>query len=192
MSHLRTRILFSCLVFLIAGCAKTLTYQTEVPKFIAPADRALCVVIRPSAQYKDVAYLFVDTNCVGATTENTVTSFEISRGEHLVLSRIELLSRVKLNLTEGKIFYLLQDVSLKMIPFVGKRLYTSLVPISGSEAAEILESKKGILRFTKKSSNPATTANLSGSVYNSVLDDYAKWAEKEPLKARMEAEYPGY
>lgn len=67
----------------------------------------------------------------------------------------------------------------------------SLTPMPQSEAISIIEKEGSSLKYTRI--NPeADPKNLDDDVVQKELQDYEKWAKKEPEKARSEAEYPGY
>ncbi|MBN1309601.1 MAG: hypothetical protein JXA18_16900 [Chitinispirillaceae bacterium] len=184
-----TRALFTVAAFCVflVSCTSPLLYEETIPDFKAPSDKALCVVIRPMGIYGQYAPLWLDTKCVGGTIGNTITSFEVDPGSHLVMTKINLMSKTKLNFQSGRIYYVL--MAAYPIPMVGTG--TSLTPMPGSEATAKIEEEQGKIKFTKL--NPEYEhKDLDADDLKEELDDYAEWEKKEPEKARAEAEYPGY
>ena len=187
LSIVRALCSVTALGILISSCTPPLLYETTVPDFKAPADKALCVVIRPTGVYSQFAPLWLDAKCVGGTEGNTITSFEVDPGSHLVLTKINIMSKTKLNFQAGKIFYIL--MAAYPIPMVGTA--TSLTPMPGPEATEKIKQEEGQIKFTKL--NPEYDhEDLDADDLKEELEDYAEWEKKEPEKAKIEAEYPGY
>ena len=179
---------FAVMIGLLAvSCEPILLYQSPLPEFKAPSDKALCVVLRPSGMFGEYAPIWLDEKCVSGTMGNTITSFEVAPGPHLVLTKIALLTKVKLNFQPGKVYYLLQAAF--PIPMIGTS--TSLTPMPGDEATAKIEKEKGNIKFTKL--NPKQTyQDLTAGNIKEELKDYDEWTKKEPAKAKVEADYPGY
>jgi hypothetical protein len=172
---------------LFSSCEPFLIKQDQFPDFKAPADKALCVVIRPSGMFGELSKIYCDGTIEGGTYGNNVMSFEVSPGSHLVLSKIRATSKVKLNFQAGKVYYVLQAAF--PVPFVGTN--TSLSPMPGSEATAKLEQEKGKCKYAQynvKSQEP----NLSKKDVDEEMKDYDEWATKNSDKAKAEADYPGY
>lgn len=180
-----------CVVGLTSVSCKTtevsiLTETREIPAFKAPATKALCVVVRPVRGFGD-ASIYLDGKLVSGTRGNSVTSFEVTPGSHLVLARIERMGKVKFNFKAGKVYYLLQ--AAYFIPYAG--VLNTLSPLSGEAAASTFEREKGKLTYTSR--DPAKPVeDLSAGEFEDEQKDYSKWAKENPEKARNEAEYPGY
>ena len=186
-SFVRTLCSIGVLGVILSSCTPPLLYDETIPDFRAPSDRALCVVIRPSGMYGQYAPLWLDTKCVGGTEGNTITSFEVDPGSHLVMTKINLMSKTKLNFQAGKVYYIL--MAAYPIPMVG--VGTSLSPMPGDEATQKIKEEEGKCKYTKL--NPEYDhKDLEADDLKDELEDYAKWEKKEPEKAKAESDYPGY
>jgi len=171
---------------LLAACTPALLYEETIPNFSAPADKALCVVIRTSGMNSPDSPIWIDGKLVSGTARNTITSFKVDPGEHLVLTKFNIMSKCKLNFKAGKVYYILQTVY--PVPMLG--MMTSLVPLPCNEAAEVLEKEKDDLKFTKI--NPeGSFEDLPQNIVNKAQKDWKEWAEDEPEKAKKEIEYEG-
>jgi len=180
-------IMVCAVAMIIISCTSDLLYENNIPEFKAPANKALCVIIRPTGLYGTYSPIWLDKKCVSGTEGNTITSFEVDPGEHLVLTKISLMTKVKFNFQPGKVYYLMQAAF--PIPMVG--VSTSLTPMPGPEAVTKIESEKGKIKFTKL--NPeAGHKDLDDDDVKEELEDWSKWSRKEPEKAKIEIEYPGY
>jgi hypothetical protein len=172
---------------LLSSCTPELLYDKNIPNFTAPADKALCVVIRQSSFGGKYAPLWLDAKLVSGTSGATITSFEVPPGPHLVITKINIKTKTKLNFQAGKIYYLQQAVW--PVPFVG--LMTGLTQMPQSEAAPLIEKERGSIRYSRI--NPDNgDKDLSNEDFQDETKDYDKWAQKEPAKAKAEADYPGY
>jgi hypothetical protein len=97
------------------------------------------------------------------------------------------MSKTKLNFQAGKVFYIL--MAAYPIPMVGTA--SSLTPMPGAEATNKIKEEQGKIKYTKL--NPEYDhEDLDNDDLKEELEDYAEWEKKEPDKARVEAEYPGY
>jgi hypothetical protein len=172
---------------LFIGCEPVLLYEEQFPAFNPPADKALCVVIRPSGMYGNLAQIWLDGKTVGATSGNTVTSFEVDPGEHLVITRISIKTKVKLKFEAGKVYYLLQAAF--PVPMLG--VSTSLTPMPCAEATEKLEQEKGKCKFTRLNPNNTSLENLDDDDVKEELDDWKEWSDDNPEKSKTEIEYSG-
>ncbi len=186
MKLLRVLLCVVVVCFLFIACEPFVLYEDQVPEFSAPADKALCVVIRPSGMYGQLAPIWLDEKAISGTTGNTITSFPVDPGEHLVITKISIKTKVKLNFEAGKVYYILQAAF--PIPMIGTS--TSLTPMPCDEAMEKLEEEKGKLRYTRI--NPAAEPkNLEVDDVKEEQEDWKKWAEENPEKAKAEEEYSG-
>jgi hypothetical protein len=187
MKLIRLAALISSLGLLFVACEPFLLYEDQMPTFKAPSDKALCVVIRPSGMYGNFAQLWLDKKTVGGTEGNTITSFEVEPGEHLVITRISIKTKVKLNFEAGKVYYLMQAAF--PIPMIG--VSTSLTPMPCAEAVAKLEEEKGKLKFTKLNPNNTDLDDLEDKDVKEEMEDWKKWADDNQDKAKVEREYSG-
>jgi len=185
----------------ILGCEPFLLYEATLPEFSAPGEKALCVMIRPSQQgmkalnmvmgtgfdANALAKVYVDGKLVGGLTQNCVTSFEVDPGEHLVMSYVKTMSKIRYNFQAGKVYYISQG--LMPIPFVGTGQVCK--PMTPDEYKAKLADNQGALQYTKLNPN-VPPENLDADDVEDELKDWKKWAEKEPAEAKAEIEYPGY
>lgn len=187
---------------LVVGCGEPfLLYDAAIPEFSAPEGKALCVMIRPSQEgmkalnmvmgtgfdANALAKVYVDGNLVAGLTQNTVASFEVEPGEHLVLSYVKTMSKIRYNFQAGKVYYISQG--LMPIPFVGTGQVCK--PMTPDEYRSKLADNQGALRYSKL--NPVVAVeNLDPKDVEKELKDWQKWAEKNPEEAKVETEYPGY
>ncbi|MBD3239910.1 MAG: hypothetical protein GF331_04940 [Chitinivibrionales bacterium] len=185
---------------LLVGCEPFLLFEEPLPEFKPPADKALCVMIRPSQtavkmagklvggfDANALAIIYVDGKLVGGLQENSVTSFEVEPGEHLVPSKVKTMSKVKYNFQPGKVYYISQG--LMPIPFVGTG--QALKPITPDEYRGKLADNTGALRYTRLNPN-VPGEDLDPEDVKDELEDWAEWAEDNPEDAKVEMEYPGY
>lgn len=187
-----SRILFaSCIAgVLLTACEPFLIYEDQVPEFKAPADKALCVIYRASGLYGNLAKIYCDKKFITGTSGNTLTSFEVDPGEHYIFSKIDIMAKVKFNFQAGKVYYIAQAAF--PIPIAITTLISNtLSPRTCAEAAEKLDSEKGKLKYTKYNSNYGEVEDLSDKDFQDEIEDYKEWMEKEPEKAKLEAEYSG-
>ena len=183
------RVLLAAVVvgMVFVACEPFLIKQDQFPDFKAPADKALCVVIRPSGMFGDLAKIYCDGTIEGGTNGNNVMSFEVTPGPHLVISKIRSKAKVKLNFQAGKVYYILQ--AAYPVPFVGTS--TSLSPMPGAEATAKLDQEKGKCKYAQYNVK-AQEPNLDKKDVDELTKDYDEWAAKNPDKAKAESEYPGY
>jgi glutaredoxin-related protein len=186
---------------LVLACEPFLLYEATLPEFQAPEGKALCVMIRPSQQgmkalnmvmgtgfdANALAKVYVDGKLVGGLTQNCVTSFEVDPGEHLVMSYVKTMSKIRYNFQAGKVYYISQG--LMPIPFVGTGQVCK--PMTPEDYRSKLADNQGALQYTKLNPN-VPVENLDDDDVQDELKDWKKWAEKEPEEAKVEIEYPGY
>lgn len=89
------------------SCIPPILTEDTIPNLKAPADKALCVIIR-HAGFSGYAPVWLDAKMVSGTNKGTLTSFEVVPGSHLVMSKINLMAKTKLNLEAGEIYYIMQ------------------------------------------------------------------------------------
>jgi hypothetical protein len=168
-------------------------WEDQIPSFRAPAGKALCVVIRPTGwnalmqgkldQNADIAELWLDKRIVGATKPNSITSFEVPPGEHLVFTYVDVVrKRVQLNVQAGRIYYIFQTVTPR---------FNTFTLMSCEEAKQKIEEEKGKIRY--ETWNPGFTRlrDMRDDIYQKELTRWKKWAAENPKKAKAEKEYAG-
>jgi hypothetical protein len=189
MKLFRTGLFFILPAFslFITSCTAPLLYEKTAPEIKAPADKALCVVIRHTKIFGNYSPFWVDSKLVSGTTGGTITTFEVDPGSHLIITKVSIKAKVKLNFQAGKVYYILQTAYA--VPLIG--VMTSLCAMPANEAVEILEKEKGSIKYSR--TNPAfDQKDLTEKDVNAENTDYTEWAAKNPEKAKAEAEYPGY
>jgi hypothetical protein len=198
-------VLAAAVAWVIIGCGEPfLLYESTLPEFKPPADKALCVIIRPSQTGTAVlgrlfvggsfdanalAKVYLDGKLIAGLTGNSVTSFDVEAGEHLVLSKVKTMSKVKYNFQAGKVYYITQ--ALIPIPFVGTGQV--MKPMTPDEYKAKLADNNGPLQYTRL--NPTVPVeNMDPKDVADEQKDYQKWAanSKNAADAKIEADYPGY
>lgn len=178
---------------LFSGCESMLIYNKELPQFKAPADKALCVIIRPMALMgSNTVTMYCDTAYQGATEGNTVLSFPVDPGEHYIIGDATNKSKVKYNFQAGKVYYILHTVVTISASYV-TIVTSTFKPMSGPDAVAKLDSEKGKITWVQP--NPKSPQkNLSAGDFEDVKKDYKKWVadSKNAEDVKVEAEYPGY
>ena len=181
-------VLTVCMLFI--ACEPFLIYEDQIPEFNAPPDKALCVIYRASGIYNNLAQIWYDKKLVSGTTGNTITSFDVEPGEHYIFSKINIMNKVKFNFQPGRTYYIAQAAF--PIPIgITTLISATLSPRTCEEALEKLESEKGKLKYTRFNPNYEGAEDLSDKDFQDEVEDYKKWSEKEPEKAKLEAEYAG-
>jgi hypothetical protein len=179
-------VALSCALLFVA-CEPFLIYENQLPEFKAPADKALCVIIRPSGFFNNTSMIYVDRKIVSGTTGNNITSFSVDPGKHLVLGKINNTTKVRFDFKAGKVYFILQTTY--PVPFVG--VLNTFVPMPGDEAMSKIESEKGKCRFSRYNEK-SQESDLDKKDVDEELADWEKWAKENPDKAKVEIEYPGY
>jgi hypothetical protein len=181
----------------LVGCEPVLIYNKQVPEFKAPADKALCVVIRPMALTgSKFVPIYCDTQYVGGTEGNTVLSFPVTPGEHFIIGDGTNKSKVKYNFQAGKVYFINHTVvviTTSAGPVTITITTSTFKPKSGSEAMEKLESEKGKITWVQP--NPANPQeNLKAGDFADAKKDWEKWAaeSKNAADLQIEKDYPGY
>jgi hypothetical protein len=176
---------------LMAG-EDAVVWENQIPSFRAPAGKALCVVVRPTGwdarmqgkldKNADIAELWLDKRIVGATKPNSITSFEVPPGEHLVCTYVDVRKRVRLNFQAGKIYYLFQTVTPS---------FNTFTLMTCEEAKEKIQQERGKIRYERL--NPAFTRlkDIRDDIFQKELNRWKKWAIENPKKAKAEKEYSG-
>ncbi len=192
MKRIVSLMIVGLVSLILVGCAPPLLqYEEQLPSLKASADKALCVVLRPTDKIGSMVIpIYVDENLISGTLGNTITSFDVGTGEHLVIAKSGTTDRVKFNFQAGKVYYLREDVW--PLPLVVNGL--SLEPISADEATALIEQEKGKLKYVERNPKCALNNrdNLGASKVQSLREDWQKWADKNPEKAKKQTEYPGY
>ncbi len=178
---------------LLTGCTPLLLHEAVIPEFAPPADQALCVVIRPVAVSGGVFVpVYLDRQYVGGTEGDTVLSFPVPPGRHMVIADATNASKVRFDFKPGKIYYVAHTVVSINAPFVTINTST-FTPKNAADAMGILRNERG--RSTWVQPNPARQQeNLSVARFAEIKADYEKWAAspEHAQSAREEREYPGY
>jgi hypothetical protein len=176
----------------LAGCTPLLLHNQLIPEFKPAADQALCVVIRPVAMMGNVFIpIYLDTEYVGGTEGNTILSFPVTPGEHMVIADATNESKVRFDFKPGKTYYIAQTV-VSIDAFVVINTSTFTVK-NASDALAIINNERG--KSTWVQPNPARLQeNLSAAKLAEAKRDWAEWAAKpeNAQSAREEKEYPGY
>lgn len=185
----------------IIGCEPFLLFETPLPDFKAPAEKALCVIIRPSQtgvkiasslmgggfDANALAKVYVDGKLVAGLRENSVTSFEVDPGEHLIMSQVKTMSKIKYNFQAGKVYYISQG--LIPIPMIGTG--QAMKPMTPDEYKSKLADNTGALRYTRLNPN-VPAEDMDPDDVADEMEDWKEWAEDNPEDAAAETDYPGY
>ncbi len=181
---------------LMVGCEPFLVYQEQFPEFKPKSDKALCVVIRPTGgigALRTEATLWLDGKVVSGTGPNTITSFDVEPGEHILVTQlntsgmIKPKARVKFNYQPGKVYFVLQPV----YP-IGIGVASSLVPMPGDEAMAKIEEERGKCQYVYMNSAYEDAEDMDENDVQDEYEEWASWAEEEPEDAKKETDYPGY
>jgi hypothetical protein len=182
---------------LFVSCESMLIYKKELPDFKAPADKALCVVVRPMAfTGNNTVKIFCDANYVGATEGNTVLSFPVTPGEHYVIGDATNKSKVKFNFQAGKVYFIRHTV-VTVSTSIGYATITVVTstfkPMNGSDGMGKIESEKGKIKWVQPNEK-SPQDNLKAKDFENIKKDYEKWAAeaKNAEDVKAEADYPGY
>ena len=193
MKRLLAVLSIGAIAMSFVGCTPILLHNQLIPEFKPPADQALCVVIRPVAMTGNVFIpIYLDTQYVGGTEGNTVLSFPVPPGQHMVIADATNQSKVKFNFKPGKTYYIAQTVVTIDASFVVINTSTFTLK-NGSDALAMINNERG--KSTWVQPNPAVPQeNLSASKLAEARRDWAEWAAKpeNAKSAREELEYPGY
>jgi hypothetical protein len=182
------------LVFLV-GCVSKLIYNKTLPEIKAPADKALCVVIRPMAMMGSTFIpIYCDQKYVGGTEGNTMLTFEVEPGEHYVIADATNKSKVKFNFVAGKCYFI-QHTVVTISPTSYITINTStFVTLTGEEAMKKIESEKGSITWVQKNPEDKDSEDMKAKDLEDVKKDYEKWAAepKNAADAKKDSENPGY
>jgi hypothetical protein len=177
----------------LAGCTPILLHQAMIPDFNPQAGQALCVVIRPVAATGAVFVpIYLDRQYVGGTEGNTVLSFPVPPGEHMIIGDATNSSKVRFTFKPGKVYYIAQTVVTIDAPFVTINTST-FTPKTGADAKGIIDNERG--KSTWVQPNPAVHHDdLTPEKFAELKADWEAWARKpeNAASARTETEYPGY
>ncbi len=193
MKHLLASAFVAAVALSLSGCTPILLYQAAIPDFRPAADQALCVVIRPVAVSGSVFVpIYVDHRYVGGTEGNTILSFPVPPGEHMIIADATNSSKVRFHFKAGKTYYIAQTVVTIDAPFVTINTST-FTPKTEADAKGIIDNERGRSAWVQP--NPARLQeDLSREKLAEIVADYEDWARKPENAAsvRTEREYPGY
>jgi hypothetical protein len=178
----------------MAGCASKLLYNKTLPEIKAPADKALCVIVRPTAFMGSVYIpIYCDEKYVGGTEGNTLLTFPVDPGTHYIIGDATNKSRSKFNFVAGKCYFILHTVVTVNAGYVTINTST-FGAMNGDEAMKKIEDEKGKITWVQKNPEDKDSKDMSANDFEDVKADYAKWAaeSKSAEEAKKEAEYPGY
>jgi hypothetical protein len=182
------------LMVLMAGCVSKLIYNKTLPELKPIADKALCVVVRPTGFMGNVFVpIYCDTKYEGGTEGNTMLTFPVDPGEHMIIGDATNKSKVKYNFVAGKIYFIMHTVVTVSAPYVTINTST-FAPMDGESATKKIESEKGKITWVQKNPEDKDTKDMDAKDFADVKKDYDKWAgdSKNAADAKKEAEYPGY
>jgi hypothetical protein len=194
-SLLALTVAAASLVF-IAGCGiPKLLYNKTVPEIKAPADKAMCVIVRPTALMGSTYIpIYCDQKYVGGTEGNTMLTFDVEPGEHYIIADATNKSKIRYNFVAGKIYFI-QHTVVTIQPTSYITINTStFVMMNGEEAMKKIESEKGKITWVQKNPEDKDSEDMKAKELEDIKKDYAKWAgeSKNADEAKREAEYPGY
>jgi hypothetical protein len=179
-------------VLLFSSCVPMLIYNTQLPEIKAPADKAMCVIIRPMAiMGSNTVPVYFDKKYVGATEGNTMLTFPVEAGEHYIIGDATNKSICRFNFVPGKVYFILHTV-VTISPTAYITIVTStFAPKDGREAMEKIESEKGKIRWVQP--NPESPQeDLEDKDFEEIKEDYAEREKKNPEDYKKEADYSGY
>jgi len=186
------------LVFFNISCFKSsevlLIRIKEIPKFTAPSDKALCVIIRTEGFSENISNIYLDTIFATATEENTVSAFLVSPGTHFIISKIDAKCGIKCNFVKEKVYFIKQNTWVVHVPTPMATIRThadSLSLISAREMYEVMEKRREILSYVKPDRS-IEIQNLDKEEFFEELDDYNDWAKENPHLANKHNEYQGF
>jgi hypothetical protein len=181
------------LIFM-AGCVSKLLYNKTLPEIKAPADKALCVIVRPTAFMGSVYIpIYCDEKYVGGTEGNTLLTFPVDPGTHYIIGDATNKSKSKFNFVAGKCYFILHTVVTVNAGYVTINTST-FGSMNGDEAMKKIESEKGKITWVQKNPEDKDSKDMSANDFEDIKKDYTKWAaeSKNAEEAKKEAEYPGY
>lgn len=193
-----SRIIITIIISILVSCAGNkviINYQKEIPKLIAPADEALCVVLRVNGFSEERSDIYLDTKLVGATYENTLTSFSVKPGVHFLITETDIKDAIRCTFRPGKIYYFKQNSSVFSVsnPYVTVRAHTdNLIPISNTEFDSLYTLKKPIIEYTTIDSVQALKHELSESELFDQAKDFLEWCQENREEAKRIENYSGY
>jgi hypothetical protein len=180
---------------LMTGCVSKLLYNKTVPELKAPADKALCVIIRPMAFFGSVYIpIYCDQKYVGGTEGNTLLTFPVDPGEHYIIADATNKSKTKYNFVAGKCYFIMHTVVTVNVNSYVTINTSTFSSMTGDEAMKKIESEKGKITWVQKNPEDKDSKDMSTKDFEDVKKDYTKWAGegKNAEEAKKEAEYPGY
>lgn len=182
------------LIFVLGCGTPTLIYNKTLPEIKAPADKALCVLVRPMA-FMGATFIpvYCDQKYEGGTEGNTMLTFPVDPGEHYIIADATNKSKVKYNFQAGKVYFIWHTV-VSLSSGIIKINTSTFAPMDGESATKKIEDEKGKITWVQKNPEDKDSKDLSANDFEDVKKDYQKWAAdgKNAADAKKEAEYPGY
>ena len=177
----------------IAGCVPKLIYNKTLPELKPIPDKGLCVVVRPMAFMGNVFVpIYCDQKYVGGTEGNTMLTFPVDPGEHLIIGDATNKSKVKFNFVAGKIYFIQHTVvTISSVVTINT---STFAPMDGASATQKIESEKGKISWVQQNPEDKDEKDMDAKDFADVKNDYDKWASdpKNAADAKKESEYPGY
>jgi hypothetical protein len=186
-------VALASLIFVLGCGVPALLYNKTVPELKAPADKAMCVLIRPMAFMGSVFIpVYCDQKNVGGTEGNTMLTFPVDPGEHYVIADATNKSKCKFNFQAGKVYFIYHTV-VTINGFVTINTST-FAPMDGESATKKIEEEKGKITWVQKNPEDKEAKDLSANDFEDIKKDYEKWAgeSKNAADAKKESDYPGY
>lgn len=104
----------------------------------APSDKAMVYFVRPAVMGTAIIFwIFVDDKAVGVTRGKTYSYAHVEPGKHIIWSKGENVSAVKMDVEPGKTYYFKHEVKMG-----GLKARVDLVPLSRSEGQAYLAKLK--------------------------------------------------
>jgi hypothetical protein len=195
MKRLSALAIAIAMLIFMAGCVSKLIYNKTLPELKPIPDKALCVVLRPTAFMGDVFIpIYCDQKYVGGTEGNTMLTFPVDAGEHIIIGDATNKSKVKFNFVAGKIYFIIHTVvTVRPTSYITINTST-FVPADGESATKKIESEKGKINWVQKNPEDKDSKDMSAKDFEDVKKDYDKWASeaKNAADVKKESEYPGY
>jgi hypothetical protein len=195
MKRLCTLSIAVALLVFMAGCVSKLIYNKTLPEIKPLPDKALCVIVRPTAFMGSVFIpVYCDQKYVGGTEGNTMLTFPVDAGEHFIIGDATNKSKSKFNFVAGKIYFILHTVvTIQPTSYITINTST-FVPMDGESATKKIESERGKINWVQKNPEDKDSQDMKVKEFEDVKKDYEKWASdaKNAADVKKESEYPGY
>jgi hypothetical protein len=196
MNYVRTIIIVTALLSVF--CTPYLLYEETIPKFVAPADKALIVIYRgenPFGVDDDDAegWFYVDGKFAAGNDQETIISFNIDPGKHFILGHIDGYCKIRGDFKAGKVYYLQHKVFPIMssvwspVNHAGHTL-TFRTPEEKEKDFKAPEDDFKYARF-----NPEhEIEEMDDGDYEEEMESYQEWLKENADEAKKDLEYPGY